>query len=46
MPPAMAVWAREIGVGPIFPRVPVETPVPPVFGKETLACRSACVPFL
>jgi cyclic pyranopterin phosphate synthase len=31
--------------GPVFPKVLAETPAPPVFGKETLACGPAYVPF-
>jgi hypothetical protein len=37
LPAMLAAWAWEIGVGPVFPRVTVETPAPPVLGKETLA---------
>jgi hypothetical protein len=42
----VAAWAWEIGVGPVFPRVPVETPAPPVLGKEMLAGLSCLFPFL
>ena len=33
----LVAWAREDRLVLIFPRVPVETPAPPVLGKETLA---------
>src|SRR5277367_6042985 len=42
----LAAWAREIGLWVlIFPRVPVETPAPPVLGKGTLRGQ-ACLRFL
>ena len=33
----LVAWAREDRLALIFPRVPVETPAPPMLGKETLA---------
>src|SRR5271166_1118915 len=44
LPAMLAAWARGDRPVLVFPRVLVETPAPPVLGKETLAGR-VCLRF-